>query len=102
MKMSLETVTEEIRAKMAMAAGFEHKVKFNFGDDGVIFVDSTHSPALISHDDNEAECTLKCSIETFQGFMNGTQDPTMAFMMGKLKVDGSMGLALKLNSIIED
>jgi len=33
--MSLETITEEIRGKIAMAAGFEHKVKFDFGDDGV-------------------------------------------------------------------
>ncbi len=100
--MSLETITEAIRAKMAMAAGFEHKVKFDFSDDGIIFVDGTQSPPLISHEDKDAECTLKCSIDTFQGFMDGTQDPTMAFMMGKLKVDGSMGLAMKLNSIIED
>jgi putative sterol carrier protein len=100
--MSLETITQAIKEKMAMAAGFEHKVKFDFGDDGLIFVDGTQSPATISHDDEDAECTLKCSIDTFQGFMDGTQDPTMAFMMGKLKVDGSMGLAMKLNSIIED
>ncbi len=100
--MSLETITEQIRTKMALAHGFEHKVKFDFNDDSVIFVDGTQSPPLISHEDKEAECTLKCSIETFQGFIDGTQDPTMAFMMGKLKVEGSMGLALKLNSIIED
>ena len=32
----------------------------------------------------------------------GTQDPNIAFMMGKLKVKGSMGLAMKLNGILED
>ena len=100
--MSLETVTEAIKAKMALAAGLDAKVKFDFEDDGLIFVDATQSPPEISHDDNEADCTLICSLEIFQGFMEGTQDPTMAFMMGKLKVDGSMGLAMKLNSIIED
>lgn len=100
--MSLESITEAIKQKMSMAAGLEAKVKFDFDDDGVIFVDATQSPPEISHEDEEADCTLKCSIETFQGFMDGTQDPTMAFMMGKLKVDGSMGLAMKLNSIIED
>ena len=98
----LDTVTEQIRTKMAMAPGFEHKVKFDFTDDGVIFVDGTETPPLISHEDKEAECTLKCSIDTFEGFMNGTADPTMAFMTGKLKVDGSMGIAMKLNAIIED
>ena len=100
--MSLESVTEAMRAKMAMAAGLDAKVKFDFGDDGVIFVDATQNPPELSHEDNEADCTLKCTLDTFKGLMDGSQDPTMAFMMGKLKVDGSMGLAMKLNSIIED
>ncbi len=100
--MSLETVTEAIKAKMAMAAGLDAKVKFDFADDGVIFIDATQNPAEVSHDDADADCTLKCSLDTFKALMDGTQDPTMAFMMGKLKVDGSMGLAMKLNSIIED
>jgi putative sterol carrier protein len=100
--MSLESVTEAIKAKMALAAGLDAKVKFDFDDEGVIFVDATQNPPKVSHEDKDADCTLKCSLATFQGFMDGTQDPTMAFMMGKLKVDGSMGLAMKLNSIIED
>lgn len=100
--MSLETVTQAIQSKMSMAAGLDAKVKFDFDDEGVIFVDATQSPPTISNNDEEADCTLKCSLDTFKGFMDGTQDPTMAFMMGKLKVDGSMGLAMKLNAIIEE
>ncbi len=100
--MTLESVTEKIKEKIAMAAGIDAKVKFDFKDDGVIFIDATQTPAEVSHEDLEADCTLKCSLDTFKGLMDGTQDPTMAFMMGKLKVDGSMGLAMKLNSIIED
>lgn len=100
--MSLEKVTEAIKSKIAMASTIDAKVKFDFGDDGVIFIDATQNPAEINHEDNEADCTLKCSLDLFNGFMEGTQDPTMSFMMGKLKVDGSMGLAMKLNAIIED
>lgn len=100
--MSLENVTEAIKAKISRAAGLNAKVKFDFGDEGIIFVDATQTPPVISHENLEADCTLKCSLNTFKGLMDGTQDPTMAFMMGKLKVDGSMGLAMKLNSIIED
>lgn len=100
--MSLETVTEAIKSKMEMAAGLDAKVKFDFDEDGLIHIDATQNPPVVSHDDLDADCTLKCSLDTFKGFMEGTQDPTMAFMMGKLKVDGSMGLAMKLNSIIED
>lgn len=100
--MSLEEVTQAMKSKMAMASGLDVKVKFDFGDDGIIFVDATQNPPELNHEDEDADCTLRCSLETFKGFMAGTQDPTMAFMMGKLKVDGSMGLAMKLNAIIED
>lgn len=100
--MSFETVTQAIKSKMEMAAGLDAKMKFDFGDEGVVFVDATQNPPVVSHEDEEADCTLACSLETFQGFMDGSQDPNIAFMMGKLKVKGSMGLAMKLNSILED
>ena len=100
--MSLENITEQIKQKMTMAHGLNARVKFDFGDDGLIFVDSNESPAMISHEDEEADVTLSCKIETFQNILNGTQDPNIAFMMGRLKVKGSMGLAMKLNSILED
>lgn len=100
--MALEQVTEQIRQKMAQAAGLQARVKFDFGDEGRVFVDTTQNPPLVSHDDVEADTTLICSLDTFQGFLSGSQDPNIAFMMGKLKVQGSMGLAMKLNAILED
>ncbi len=100
--MSLEFVTAEIKKKMTRAAGLQAKVKFDFGDDGVVFVDTTQDPPVISNDDTEAETTLSCPMDIFKGFIDGSQDPNIAFMMGKLKVQGSMGLAMKLNSILED
>jgi putative sterol carrier protein len=100
--MSLENIENQIKQKMSMAAGLNAKVKFDFGDDGILFVDTTQSPAVISQGDEEADLVLSCKRETFEGILNGTQDPNIAFMMGKLKVKGSMGLAMKLNSILED
>jgi putative sterol carrier protein len=100
--MSIDNVEQQIKQKMAMAAGLKARVKFDFGKDGLIFVDTTKTPAAISRDDAEADTTLICSLQTFQAILNGTQDPNIAFMMGKLKVKGSMGLAMKLNGILED
>jgi len=45
---------------------------------------------------------VKMSADTLQGLLNGTQDPTLAFMTGKIKVNGSMGHALKLASLLDD
>ena len=99
--MSLESITEQIRQRLQAASNIKARVKFDFGDDGVVFVDSTQNPPVVSHEDAEADTTLACAIETFQGILDGTQDPNLAFMLGKLKIRGSMGLALKLNTILE-
>lgn len=100
--MTIESITSKIKEKMALAVGLNAKVKFNFGDDGIVFVDATQTPPVISDEDADADVQLSCTLQTFQDIVNGTQDPNIAFMMGKLKVSGSMGLAMKLNAILED
>ena len=34
--------------------------------------------------------------------MEGDLNPTMAFMQGKLSVDGNMGMAMKLSNLLDD
>ena len=104
--MSLDSILTQIKQKMTAAAGLNAKVRFDFGDDGFIYVDATQSPAEILHGPSggpeETDVTFVATLETLAGILNGTQDATMAFMMGKLKVKGSMGLAMKLNAVLED
>lgn len=100
--MSLDTVKQDLKARFSTAPDINAKIKFDFGDDGVLFIDATQRPPAVSNDDADADCTLICSAETFSAILNGTQDPNIAFMMDKLKVKGNMGLALKLNSILEE
>ncbi len=100
--MSIDDIHNQILEKLSLAPQIGAKIKFDFGDHGVIFVDATQSPPHVSREDREADTTLVCTIETFQNILSGTQDPNIAFMMGKLKVKGSMGYAMKLNAILED
>ena len=44
--------------------------------------------------------TLRADRDTFEGMLDGTVNPTMAFMSGKLKIDGDMALALKLGAAL--
>jgi putative sterol carrier protein len=96
--MSLESVTETVREKVASASDFGHTVKFDFSDDGLILVNGSDSS--VSNDDGDAECTITMSLDDFEKMTAGDLDPTSAFMMGKLKVSGDMGVAMKLSSVI--
>ena len=50
--------------------------------------------------DEEADVTMSADAETFQAIFEGDMNPTSAFMTGKLKVDGDMGMAMKLASVL--
>ncbi len=100
--MTVENLKNQIEEKLKFAPPLGVKFKFDLGNDGVIFIDGTQNPAIVNLDDADADTTFVCKADVMQNLLNGTQDPTMAFMSGKLKVKGSMGNALKLASLLED
>ncbi|MEM6312122.1 MAG: SCP2 sterol-binding domain-containing protein [Pseudomonadota bacterium] len=71
-------------------------VKFAIDGAGAVLIDG--EGARVS--DDPADVTLVADADTFQGIMSGDVNPTSAFMTGKLKVDGDMGLAMKLASMM--
>ena len=47
----------------------------------------------------EGDCTFSTSEENFEKIVAGEQNPTTAYMTGKLKIKGDMGAALKLQKL---
>ena len=45
------------------------------------------------------DATISASEETFEKIRNGEQNPTSAYMTGKLKIKGDMGAAMKLQKL---
>jgi putative sterol carrier protein len=48
----------------------------------------------------DAKCTVTATDLDFMNIVNGKLNPQMAFMSGKLKIQGDMGLAMKLQQIL--
>lgn len=75
---------------------FDGSAKFVIEGEGALIIDSDGVRAS----DDEADVTLTADAETFQSILEGDTNPTAAFMSGKLSVDGDMGLAMKLGSVL--
>ena len=90
----------EIVARMndalAASGGTDKSVKFDFGDDGKIFLSGTEAVEA----DNDADCTISVSKDDFIALAGGNLDPMMAFMSGKLKLEGNAQRALKVSGIL--
>jgi putative sterol carrier protein len=89
-----DIIDEAVRQLSTKIGTFDGSVKFVVEGEGSIMVDE----AGVREGDEEAECTMTADAETFQGILEGDVNPTGAFMSGKLKVDGDMGMAMKLGA----
>ena len=98
--MSVTDIESAFSSRLDKFSELGSKLKFDFGDDR-LFVDGTQTPATMSHDDDEADCTIVISPDNLEKIMQGQMDPTMAFMTGKLKVKGNTSIAMKLSSVLK-
>ncbi len=103
--MALDSLISQMQEKLQFAPPINAHILIDIADDGFISLDGKQTPPVITSVDTEEgeyETTLVLNKENLQALINGTLDPTMAFMMGKLKVKGKMGYALKLSGLLED
>ncbi|MFC6687105.1 SCP2 sterol-binding domain-containing protein [Jhaorihella thermophila] len=90
----LEKAVAELNEKLG--GGFDGSAKFQLNGVGAVVIDA--DGARIS--DDEADVTLSADADTFEQILSGELNPTGAFMSGKLTVDGDMGVAMKLASVL--
>ena len=99
--MTLEEITAQMQARVAEKGGIDGKtVTFDFGDDGKLTIDGTADPVAVNNDDAEADCTVIVDKDVFESIAAGEENAQMAFMSGKLKVEGDMGIAMQLGSLL--
>ena len=96
---TLADITTKMKEGAAKKSSFGSTVKFAT-DQGVVYIDGNANPPTVSNDDKAADCTLKMDFADFAALIGGQLDGMTAFMTGKLKIEGDMGVAMKLQSIL--
>ena len=98
--MLLETCTEKIREKLGQNSSLQARLKFDCGDEGVVFVDAMANPHIIDNVDREADCTVTLTLTDLQALLGGELNPVIGFMSGRLKLAGDMSIAMRLQKVV--
>ncbi len=87
------------RADASKIAGVNNSYLFNIEGEGTWLVSVADGSVNVSEGEGDADATIETSSETFEKIVSGEQNPTTAYMTGKLKIKGDMGAAMKLQKL---
>ena len=90
----------ETKADPAKLAGMTNSYLFDIEGEGQWFVNVQDGALSVAEGGGATpDATITTSGETFEKIVAGEQNPTTAYMTGKLKIKGDMGAAMKLQKL---
>ncbi|RMG23187.1 MAG: sterol-binding protein [Bacteroidetes bacterium] len=97
--MSLAATTQRVQQLAGGTDSLGATIKFAF-ESGAIYLDGTGPTGnLISNEDKEAQCTVHISQADFEALLSGELNPMEAMIGGKMRIEGDMGVALRLGGL---
>ena len=75
---------------------FDGSLKFDCGEDGIIVL--ADNTALT--DDRETDCTIRLLRDNLNKLLTGKLNPMTGVALGKLRISGNMGVAMKLGQLL--
>ncbi|MFC0298790.1 SCP2 sterol-binding domain-containing protein [Geobacillus jurassicus] len=96
-------IDQQLKEDISRAEGIVAVYQFNLSgaDAGVYQVVLRPDAGFVIEGEQEApDCTLSMDSEDFKKMVDGELNGTEAFMSGRLRIDGDMGLALRLQEVL--
>lgn len=99
--MNTQELTTFLKERAAEMPVMDLSIKLNLKGDGIIHINSRGTENVVSNEDLPADCTVIITPENFQKLVKGDLNPMMAVMTGKLKIQGDMAVAMKLQGMFK-
>ena len=97
--MNLQEVTQQISDRVSKEEqSLGATLKFVIPDHGIVYLDGNSD--AVSNDDSDADCVVTVAMEDLEAMLGGSLNPAMAFMGGKLQVEGDMSVAMKVQNVV--
>ena len=92
---------EEMRTRVdpETTRGKRGSYRFDVAGVGSWHVEVDDGDLAIEESDADADCVIETDERTFMRIVRGEQSPTTAYMTGKVKVKGDVGLAMRLREL---
>jgi putative sterol carrier protein len=93
---------QDLRANAdpARAPGLTASYRFDVAGVGSWHVDVREGLVTVQESAEPADCVIATDEKTLLRVVNGEQNPMGAFMTGKIRVEGDVGLALRLRELL--
>lgn len=99
---AVQQIIAQMGSTLGGNSGLGGTLKFDFGAAGSVYVDGKSSPNTVTDGAGKsADTTISVSLDDFEKMVKGELDGTSAFMQGKLRVAGDMGLAMKIGPVLQ-
>ncbi|MGE5146942.1 MAG: SCP2 sterol-binding domain-containing protein [Candidatus Eiseniibacteriota bacterium] len=97
--MNVPQLTERVRTAVGAESGLDATIKFNFGDQGVIYIDGKSTPNAVTNDDRDSQIVISFTPETLTRILDKQLNPKVALMTGKMKLRGDLRIAMRLDKV---
>jgi putative sterol carrier protein len=87
------------RIDVERARALDAAYRFDIEGAGTWRLESEGERAVVTESDAPADCIIRTDENTFLRIVRGEQSPMGAYMTGKVRVEGDLGLALKLREL---